>query len=48
MFCFSRIFQGIQVPTDSDIHALATLEDVKYATGHGVYIVNKETVRKQK
>ncbi|CAF0740338.1 unnamed protein product [Rotaria sordida] len=33
---------GIQVPFDSDIHALATLEDVQYATGHGVYIINKE------
>ncbi|CAF2470744.1 unnamed protein product [Rotaria sp. Silwood2] len=33
---------GIQVPLDSDIHVLATLEDIQYATGHGVYIINKE------
>ncbi|CAF0775569.1 unnamed protein product [Rotaria sp. Silwood1] len=33
---------GIEVPFDSDIHALATLEDVQYAAGHGVYIINKE------
>jgi len=39
-----RIFIGIQIPLDSDIHALSTLEDVEYATGHGVYIVNKEKV----
>ncbi len=37
-------FPGIKVPIDSDIHALSTLEDVHYATEHGVYIVNKEKV----
>lgn len=40
------ISQGIQIPSDSDIHALSTLEDVQYATEHGVYIVNKEKVYK--
>lgn len=40
-----RLFVGIQIPIDSDIHALSTLEDVQYATEHGVYVVNKETVR---
>ncbi|CAF3346384.1 unnamed protein product [Rotaria sp. Silwood1] len=39
---------GIEVPFDSDIHALATLEDVQYAAGHGVYIINKEKVIEQK
>ncbi|CAF1213343.1 unnamed protein product [Rotaria magnacalcarata] len=42
-FFLSLTFQGIQIPFDSDIHALATLEDVQYATEHGVYIVDKET-----
>jgi hypothetical protein len=39
-------FQGIKVPIDSDIHALSTLEDVHYATEHGVYVINKEVWRK--
>ncbi|CAF3754796.1 unnamed protein product [Adineta steineri] len=33
---------GIKIPVNTDIHALATLEDVQYATGHGVYIVDKD------
>ena len=40
----SLVFPGIQIPIASDIHALSTLEDVQYATEHGVYVVNKETV----
>lgn len=42
------IFIDIQIPLDSDIHALSTLEDVEYATGHGVFIVNKEKVDKMR
>jgi len=41
---FFLIFQGIQIPLDSDIHALSTLEDVQYAIEHGVYVINKEKV----
>lgn len=40
----SPLFEGIQIPSDSDIHALSTLEDAQYATEHGVYVVNKEKV----
>ncbi|CAF1274250.1 unnamed protein product [Adineta steineri] len=47
IYIYSFVFvvvvsQGIKIPVNTDIHALATLEDVQYATGHGVYIVDKD------
>lgn len=39
--------KGIQIPSDSDIHALSTLENIQYATKHGVYIIDKEKVFKK-
>ncbi|CAF1085875.1 unnamed protein product [Adineta ricciae] len=39
---FVTLPKSIQIPSDSDIHALATLEDVQYASRHGVYIIDKE------
>ena len=43
-FSTKNSFKGFCIPVDSDVHALSTMESIDYATNHGIYVIDKETV----